>query len=101
MPPTHLSIADLIGDHRPQILALAARRGASDVRVFGSVARADAHPASDIDFLMTFAPTCTLIDYVGLIQDLEALLGRKVDIVRDTEPPTPFVASIRADAVAL
>jgi uncharacterized protein len=69
---------------REQILAVAARHGAGNVRVFGSVARGDADAASDIDCLVDFEPGRSLLDLAGLLVDLEDLLGHPVDVV--TEP---------------
>jgi uncharacterized protein len=69
---------------RGQILAVAARHGAGNVRVFGSVARGDADAASDIDFLVDFEPGRSLLDLAALLVDLEDLLGHPVDVV--TEP---------------
>ncbi|GCL40340.1 hypothetical protein NIES80_00240 [Dolichospermum planctonicum] len=50
------------------------------MRVFGSVARGEATADSDVDFLVELKPQSSLFDYIGLMQDLAALLGRKVDI---------------------
>jgi uncharacterized protein len=69
---------------RGEILALAARHGARNVRVFGSVARGEADAASDIDFLVDFEPGRSLLDLAALLVDLEDLLGHPVDVV--TEP---------------
>jgi predicted nucleotidyltransferase len=69
---------------RSEILALAARHGARNVRVFGSVARGEADAASDIDFLVDFEPGRSLLDLAALLVDLEDLLGHPVDVV--TEP---------------
>jgi predicted nucleotidyltransferase len=69
---------------RGEILAAAARHGATNVRVFGSVARGDAGTASDVDFLVDFEPGRSLLDLAGLLVDLEDLLGIPVDVV--TEP---------------
>lgn len=66
---------------REVILGIAARHGASDLRVFGSVARGEAGPGSDVDLLVTLEPGRTLFDLGGLIADLEDLLGRRVDAV--------------------
>ena len=76
-----MGIAELLEDKRPEILAIAARYGASNLRVFGSVARGEAGPASDVDLLVDFSPGVSLLDHVGLLQELEALLARKVDVV--------------------
>jgi len=68
---------------REEILEIARRYGASQVRVFGSVARGEANAESDIDFLVKFEPTRGLIDQALLKQDLEALLERPVDVVSE------------------
>jgi predicted nucleotidyltransferase len=78
-----LGIDDIIGDKRDQILALAARFGAYNVRVFGSVARGEARPDSDVDFLVEFQPKATIWDVVGLWQELGELLEREVDLSTD------------------
>lgn len=65
------------------IHALAAQHGAHDVRVFGSFARGEARPDSDLDLLVAFEPGRSLLDQVALAQDLEALLGRRVDVVTE------------------
>jgi uncharacterized protein len=65
---------------RKEIAELAARYGASQVRIFGSVARRTADEHSDIDFLVELEPGRTLFDLGGLSFDLEKLLGRHVDV---------------------
>jgi uncharacterized protein len=81
---------------RAEILAAAARHGASNVRVFGSVARGEADAGSDVDFLVDFEPGRSLLDLAGLLIDLEDLLGHRVDVV--TEPG--LKARIRQRVVA-
>jgi predicted nucleotidyltransferase len=76
-----VGINDLLGSKREEILQIAARHGAHNVRVFGSVARGEATPESDLDFLVELEPGRSLLDHVALLQDLESLLGRKVDLV--------------------
>jgi len=68
-------------EKRAEILRLAATHGARNVRVFGSVARADNHEDSDVDLLVEFEAGKTLFDLIGLKLDLESLLGVKVDVV--------------------
>ena len=68
-------------NHRKEILDLAAARGMRNVRVFGSVARGEDRPDSDLDLLVDVEPGRTLLDVIGLEQDLEQLLGRKVDVL--------------------
>lgn len=76
-----MGVVELLGSKRGKILKAAAKRGARNVRVFGSVARGTAGRRSDVDFLVEMARGRTLIDLVGLTQDLETLLGRRVDVV--------------------
>jgi len=71
---------DPLKSHREQILAAARRNGAYDVRTFGSVARGNARPDSDVDVLVEFAHPVGLFEFIGLQQCLESLLGRKVDL---------------------
>jgi uncharacterized protein len=66
---------------RNDILRIAARYGARNLRVFGSVARGDDRAHSDIDLLVDMDPDRSLLDIVGLGQDLEELLDRKVDVL--------------------
>ncbi len=77
-----LSIQDLLNQRRSQIIALAEKHGAYNVRVFGSVARGEAREDSDIDFLVDYdLEKITPWFPGGLLLDLEQLLNRKVDIV--------------------
>ena len=72
---------ELVRQRREEILAVARRRGAHNVRLFGSLARGEGHAGSDVDFLVDFDPGRSLLDVSGLILDLEELLGVRVDIV--------------------
>lgn len=73
----------LLERHAAEIRRLAFRRGATRVRVFGSRARGDARPESDVDLLLDLEERCNLMDVAGLKAELEALLGRDVDIVEE------------------
>ena len=76
-----LGIEDLLADRREQILAIADRHGAYNVRVFGSVARGEARINSDVDFLIDYRlERITPWFPAGLMLDLEALLQCKVDV---------------------
>jgi hypothetical protein len=78
---TGLGINDLLQEQRVQILAIAQKHGAYNVRVFGSVARGEATEESDIDFLVDYElEKITPWFPAGLLIDLEQLLNRKVDI---------------------
>jgi len=68
---------------RDEIIEVARRNRAHNVRVFGSVARGDATPDSDIDLLVDFEPGASLYDLSGLRLDLIDLLGREVDVLSD------------------
>lgn len=85
---------------RDEILEIAAKHGAHDVRVFGSVARGDAGPESDVDFLVDLEPKRTLFDLSGLILDLQDALERDVDVVEITKP-SPVADRIMREAVPL
>ncbi len=78
-----MGVEDLLGPKREEILQLAARHGASNIRVFGSVARGDADEQSDVDFLVDMASGRSLLDLGGLLMDLQELLGRPVDVVTE------------------
>ena len=71
----------LLQNKRDEILRIAERYGARNVRVFGSMARGEAGPDSDVDFLLELEPGRSLLDIGGLLMDLQDLLGRHVDIV--------------------
>ena len=62
-------------------MAVAARHHANRVRIFGSVARGDDGPDSDIDLLVDFAPDSSLFDLMRMARELEELLGHRVDVV--------------------
>jgi predicted nucleotidyltransferase len=79
-----MGISEIIGDKRDAILALAAKYGASNVRVSGAIAEGEATEASDVDFLVDIEPGRGLFDLGGLLMDLQELLGREVDVA--TEP---------------
>ncbi len=70
-----------VKEKRERILRLCAKHGARSVRVFGSVARGQADQQSDVDFLVELEPGRTLLDLGGLQQELEILLGCRVDVV--------------------
>jgi len=69
--------------HREAIREIAARRKAKSIALVGSVARGEDHDGSDYDFLVDFADGTGLFAIAGLEQDLEDLLGSKVDVVSD------------------
>jgi hypothetical protein len=78
-----MRIDDLIKEKREDILHIAAEHGATNVRIFGSVARDEADEGSDVDFLVDMEPGRSLMDMGRLLADLRDLLGREVDVVTE------------------
>lgn len=87
--------------HRNEILAIAARHGASNVRLFGSVARGEADERSDIDLVVDFDPERSLLDHAALSLELQELLGRKVDVVSGRGLKPRIRERVMAEAVPL
>jgi predicted nucleotidyltransferase len=65
---------------KPQVLAAATRHGASNLRIYGSIAAGHEHPASDLDLLVDLPDYQSLLGLIGLRQELEDLLGCSVDV---------------------
>ena len=76
-----MGLNELLREKREEILKIAARHGAYNVRFFGSVARGEADKASDVNVLVELQPNRSLLDLGGLLVDLEKLLGCRVDVV--------------------
>ncbi len=79
-----MSPLDEVKIRRQAILQATVRRGARNVRVFGSIVRSEADSSSNIDFLVDMEPGRSLLDLGGLLMDLQDLLGRQVDVVTET-----------------
>ncbi len=77
------TVYELLAAKRAEILQAAARYGASNVRLFGSVARGEATPESDVDFLVDFEDGRTLLDQAGLTIELQEILGHEVDVASE------------------
>jgi len=90
----------LVEAHRAEIRAIVARNRGRSVAIFGSVARGDESPDSDIDLLVDFAPGASLFDLARIELDVEALLGRPVDVV-SVGGLRPEDDDVRRDAVRL
>ena len=73
----------LLQSKRQEIMQIAARHGATNVRVFGSVARGEARPDSDIDFLVNLEANRSLLDLARLLRELQSLLNHPVDVVTE------------------
>jgi uncharacterized protein len=86
---------------RAEILAIADKYGATNLRIFGSVSRGDDRPDSDIDILIDQENAWSLFDHVAMMQDLEDLLERKVDLATADALRPGFKDRILQDAIAL
>lgn len=91
---------DELRRRRAEILDVARKRKVHRIAVFGSVARGQARPGSDLDLLVDFQLGASLLDHVGLVQDLAELLGVGVEIVTRSALK-PRDDRIRAEAVDL
>jgi predicted nucleotidyltransferase len=98
---THAPTLAEVKTKRIEIMRLAARRGCRMVRVIGSVARGEAGPESDVDFLVDLDPGRTRIDQQFLEKELAALLGRKVEVVTESGLPADVREGILREAVFL
>lgn len=78
-----MNIETLLKENRDAVIATAVKHGARDPRIFGSLARGEAGPESDIDLLVKMEEGRSLLDLSALIQDLRDLLGVKVDVVSE------------------
>ncbi len=94
-------IDEIIGDKRHDIFQLAEKRGAYNIRLFGSVARGEARPDSDIDFLVEFQKGTTIWDVVGFWRELGILLERDVSVLTDGALDEDFQSRIANDIVPL
>jgi hypothetical protein len=95
-----LTKADLI-NRREAIIKVAARHGASNIRIFGSVARGDNTAASDVDLVVRLEPGRTLLDQGGLLMDLRDLLGMEVDVIDEEALSGRFGTIVEREAVPL
>ncbi len=87
--------------HRKEILEIARRHGAQDVRIFGSVARGDQQQYSDLDLIVRFEPGRSLFDHGSLLMDLQELLQIKVDIISENGMRQRFREHVMKEAVTL
>ena len=76
-------LKEIVTEKRHEILRIAARHGAHNVRIFGSVARGEADEQSDIDLLVEFERGRSLLDHAALLLELQETLGVSVDVVSD------------------
>jgi predicted nucleotidyltransferase len=78
-----MNARDLLKEKRAQILRIAERYGTKNIRVFGSTARGDSGPESDVDFLVELEPGRNLFDLGGFLYEVRELLGCPVDVVTE------------------
>ena len=96
-----MSLEELRQTKRNEILRLASAHGARNIRVFGSVARGDTSPSSDIDILVDLDAGRSLMDLGGLLMDLTSLLDSPVDIATEKMLRPHIRAHVLAQAVPL
>lgn len=93
--------SEFIKKNRQSILDIAKCHGAINVRLFGSVARGTSTESSDIDLLVSMELGSSLLDIIAIKQDLEDLLGRKVDVVTENSISPYMKDEILKEAVNL
>lgn len=96
-----MTTLQMLKGKREQILMIAAKHGAGNVRVFGSVVRGEDAVESDVDMLVDMAEGRSLYDLVALQQDIEALLGRKTDVLTPDSLSRYLKERILAEAMPL
>jgi predicted nucleotidyltransferase len=96
-----MSLREELYRQRDAIRAIAARHGASNLRLFGSVIRGEERPDSDIDLLADLAEDRGFGDYLALVEELEQLLGRRVDLITVRGLSPHFRPYIEAEAQSL
>jgi predicted nucleotidyltransferase len=83
------------------IRSIAQARGARSIRLFGSVARGEERPDSDIDVLVEFEPGRSLLDLIGLENDLAGVLGRRVEVITEKGAKPHMLKAALRDAVRI
>lgn len=96
-----MTLKERLQEKREEILGLATKYGAYNVRIFGSVARGEADSASDIDFLVELEPGRSLLDLGGLLMELQELLGCPVDVVTDKGLRSRIREQVLCEAIPL
>jgi predicted nucleotidyltransferase len=91
---------ETLRQQREHLLGIAEKHGARNVRVFGSVARGEARPDSDVDFVVELEAGRNMLDLSGLILDLQDALGRDVNVVEITAP-SRAAERIQREAISL
>ena len=96
-----MALSSIIQARRDDILRIATEHGASNIRVFGSVARGEEEAQSDIDLLIQLESGRSLLDLIAIKQELEALLGCSVDVLTEAAISPYLREQILREAVRL
>ena len=96
-----MGLPEFLKANRDEILQIAARHGASNLRIFGSLARGDGTAESDVDVLVDLEEGRSLFDLGALLEDLRNLLGRRVDVVSEKGLRKRIRAQVLEEAVSL
>jgi predicted nucleotidyltransferase len=95
------NLLSALQQQKSRIIDIASQYHAENIRVFGSVVRGEEDDESDIDFLVDFLPGSTLVEQVGLINELSTALGRKVDVVSERALNKYLKQQVLQEAVSL
>ena len=96
-----MAVSTIVQIKRDDILRIATQHGASNVRLFGSAARGEAGPESDVDVLIHLEPGRSLLDIVAIKQELEDFLGCKVDVLTEASISPYLRERILREAIRL
>ena len=99
--PSIRSVPSVLKRKRREILSIAGIHGARDVRLFGSAARGETGPSSDIDILVKLDPGRSLLDMIAIKQDLEDLLHCEVDVVTEAAISPHIREQVLRESVSL
>jgi len=96
-----MKLIDVLKNNREEVVSIALRHGVTSIKVFGSVARQQELPASDVDFLVTTGSEVSAWFPAGLIVELEDVLGRSVDVVTVDGLHPRLKTQVLTEAIAL
>ncbi len=96
-----MEYGSFIKNKREEILYIARTHGALSVRIFGSYARGEEQPSSDIDLIVEMEPGRSLLDIIAIKQEVEDLVGKKVDVVTEAALSPYLRDEVLQEAVAL
>ncbi len=96
-----MSVSNTIKSKRDEILDIAQKHGAKNIRIFGSMARGEEGTESDLDIIVEMEKGSSLLDIIAIKQDIEDLLGRKVDVVTEASISPYIRDTVLKEAVNL